>query len=129
MLFLDAGIRDWNRREQRFGIGVIGRVKDLIGRAQFHHMAEIHHHHTIRQVPHDREVVADEEQRGFVFPLDVHQEVCHSRLNRHIKRRDRFVRHNDPCATGEGTRDTDTLLLTTRELARHPICKGAGQLH
>ena len=49
-----------------------------------------------------------------MLALDVHQQVGHSGLNRHIKSRDRFICHNDLGIPGKGTGDTHPLLLPAR---------------
>ena len=63
---LDAGVGDRDGREQRLGVGVVGRLEDLVGGADLDHVAEVHHHHPVGEVAHDAEVVADEEHRGAV---------------------------------------------------------------
>src|SRR6056297_267752 len=50
-------------------------------------MPKIHHQDAIRQVAHDAQVMADEEQRGFLFPLNLHQKIGDSRLYRHVNAR------------------------------------------
>ena len=76
-------------------------------------MAQIHHHDPVAEIPHDGEVVADEKKCRLVFALNLHQQVRDGGLHRHIQCRDRFIRHHDPCITGEGPRDADTLFLPT----------------
>jgi len=49
-----AGIGDRNRREQGFGIGMIRWGEDLCGGAHLHDLAEIHHHHPVGEVAHQR---------------------------------------------------------------------------
>ena len=46
-LFLDRGVGDRHRRQQRLGIGMIGRREHVIGSPDLDDMAEIHHHHAV----------------------------------------------------------------------------------
>ena len=73
--------------------------------------------------------MADEEKRRLVLTLDLHQEVGHGSLHRYVQRRDRLIRHHDPRVPGKGAGDPDALFLPARQLARHPVGKGTGQLH
>ena len=57
--------------------------------------AEIHHHHLVGDVAHDREIVADEEIGEIEPLLDVGEQVQHLRLDRHVEGRDRLVEHQD----------------------------------
>ncbi len=123
------GVGDRDCGQKRLGIGVVGGREDLVGAAQFDDMAQVHDHHPVRQVAHDRQVVADEKKRRSVLPLDLHQEVGHRRLNGHVECRYRFVRHHDLGAPGEGAGDAHALFLPARQLTRHPVGEGAGKLH
>ena len=71
--------------------------------------------------------MADEQQGCLVFALDFHQQIGHRRLDRYIKRRNRFIRHHNPRIARESPCNTNTLLLPARQLPRHPVGKGAGQ--
>ena len=70
----------------------------------------------------------DEQQRRLLFALDLHQQIGDGRLNRDIQRRNRFVRDHDARISCKGPRNADPLFLPTRELAWHPVGKGAWQL-
>ena len=59
--------------------------------AVLHRPAEIHHHHLVGDVAHHRQVVADEQIGEPELVLQVHQQVQHLRLDRHVERRDRLV--------------------------------------
>ena len=65
---------------------------------------QIHHQHVVGDVAHHRQVVADEQIGQVELVLQVHHQVQHLRLDRHVQRRDRFVRHHDArvAASGRG---------------------------
>ena len=71
------------------------RREDLVARALLDGAAEIHHHHVVGDVAHDREVVADEEIGEAELAPAVGEQVQHLRLDRHVERRDRLVEHQD----------------------------------
>ena len=86
--------------------------------AMFDDAAEIHDHHVIGDVAHDREIVADEEIGEIEPLLDVGEEVQHLRLDRHIERRDRLVEHQDVGIEHQGAGDGDALALAAGEHVR-----------
>ena len=55
--------------------------------------------------------MADEQERGLVLALNVHQEICHGGLHRHIQCRDRLVGDHHLGVTGKGAGDADALFL------------------
>ena len=74
-------------------------------------MAQVHHHHPVREIAHDAEVMADEQERRLVLALDVHQKIRHRGLHRDVEGRDRLVGHHNLGAACKGPRDADALLL------------------
>ena len=46
-----VGMRRWDRRQQRLGIGMRRRTEQLIGVRDFDDAAEIHHRNPVRNVP------------------------------------------------------------------------------
>ena len=92
-------------------------------------MAQIHHHDPVAEIADNRQVVTDEQQGGLLLALNFHQQIGHRRLNGHVQRRDGFIRDNDTRATGKGARNANALFLSTRQLTRHPLGKGARQLY
>ena len=124
-----AGVGDRDRRQQRLGIGMIGRREDLVGRALLDDVAEIHDDDAVGDVAHHRQIVADEQHRRLVLALDVHQQLGDRRLHRHVERRDRLVGHHHLGVAGKGPGHADALLLAARQLARHAGLEGARQLH
>ena len=59
------------------------------------HLAEVHHQHFVGNQLDHREVVRNEHVGDLGFVLQVHQQVQHLRLDRHIERRHRLVEHHD----------------------------------
>ena len=68
---------------------------------------------------HEREIVADEDDRRALRLLDLQKQVDDGRLHRDVERRDRLVGDQDVGRRREGARDGDALLLAARE-ARGP---------
>ena len=124
----DLWIRDRDRRQQGLGVGVVGRVEDLRGGAALHDLAEVHHHDAVREVAHDAQVVADEEERGLVLALDVHQQLGDRGRDRDVERRHRLVRDHHRGIPREGAGNPDALLLTPGELTRAPKVEVPRQL-
>ena len=107
---------------------MIRRRENLIGRAALHYPAEVHHDDTVREVAHDRKIMADEQQRRAVVPLDVHQQAGDGGLNGDVERRNRLVGDDHFRIAGERPRDADALLLAARQLARTALGEIARQL-
>ena len=64
-----------NRREERLGVRMPGRVDDGFGIRQLDDLPEIHYHYTAADVFHDGQVVRDEQVRDAAFLLQILQEV------------------------------------------------------
>ena len=67
-----SGSARGQRRQQRPGVGVPGPVEQLLGRCQLDDLAEVHHRDPVADVPHDRQVVGDEDvgQAELVLQVD-----------------------------------------------------------
>ena len=91
MCFFDRGVGDRDRREQGLGVRVVGRREHLVGGALLGDRAEIHYDHAVREVAHQRQIVADEQERGAVLALDLHEQLGDRRLHRDVERGDRLV--------------------------------------
>ena len=91
---------------------------DVVFRSQFYRAAEVHHHHVIGHVLHHREVVRDEHVGGVELLLQIHEQVEHLGLNRHVQRRSRFVRDQHFRLQHHCPRQSDTLALTAGEHVR-----------
>ncbi len=101
------GVRVWDRRQQRLGTGMMRCREDAILRSDLHHAPEIHHHHSVGDVSHHREVVRDEEAREPAALLQVLEQVDDVRLDRDVERRDRFVGDDQAGLERDGARDAD----------------------
>ncbi len=72
----------------------------------------------MRHLAHDREVVCDEQVGEPAVALEVHQQVEHLRLHRHVERRHRLVAHHEGRLHRERARDADPLPLSAGKLVR-----------
>ncbi len=96
---------------------------------QFDDLAQIHHRHAVRQVLHDGEVVADEQQRHAELVLQIDQQVDDLRLHRHVQRRHRLIADDQVRARRQRARDADALPLAAGEFVRIAADRVARQLH
>ena len=55
---------------------------------------EVHHRHPVRDMPHNRQVVGDEEVGEALLLLQILQQIDDLRLHRNIQRRDRLIAHH-----------------------------------
>ena len=83
-----------------------------------HHLAEIKHHYPVADVPHDGEIVRDEDQRQTHLGLQIHQQIDDLRLDRDIEGRDRLVADNQLRLVDDRPRDADALALPAGEFMR-----------
>ena len=86
--------------------------------AHFDQLSKVHHGDTVRSVADCAEVVRNKQIGQVSLSLKPLDQVDDLRLNRNIKRRYRFVGDYEIGLRGEGARDTNTLLLSSRELMR-----------
>ena len=82
----------WDRAEERLGIGVAHLVEDFDHIAGFHRFAGIHHTEPVADIHDEAKVVADEQHRGAVFLAQILDEIDDPRLNRHIQCRGGFIK-------------------------------------
>src|SRR5437867_2403603 len=69
-------------------------------------------------MPHDAEIVADEKVSEIERRAQVHEQVEHLRLNRHIERCDRLIANQELGLDRQGARDADPRPLATGKLVR-----------
>ncbi len=72
----------------------------------------------VGEVPHDRQVVGDEQVGHAELVLQVLEQVDHLRLHRHVERRHRLVADDDLRLQGQRPGDADALALAAGELVR-----------
>src|SRR3954447_2156888 len=107
--------------EQGLGVGVVRVQVDAVAIGDLDDLAEVHHRDLGAEVPHDREVVGDEQERDAELLLDALEQVDHLGLDRHVERRDRLVGHQQLGVEGEGPGDADALTLAAGELVGEPV--------
>ena len=117
-LALDHRVGLGDRRQQRLRVRVGGRRVQLLGRADLHQLAEVHHGDDVGDVAHDGQVVGDEQVRQVELVLQVLQQVDDAGLDRHVERRHRLVEHDERRVEGQRPGDADALALAAGELVR-----------
>src|SRR5215469_9298035 len=105
-----------DRTQQRLGVGMLGRMKDVVYRTFFHDAAEIHHHNIVRHLCNDPEIMGDEDDRGVVLVLELAEKRQDLRLRRHVDRRGRFVGDQQARPAGERHRDHGALTQPAGQL-------------
>ena len=103
-------------RQQRLGVRVRRAGVDLVLLAQLGHPAEVHDADPVRDVPHDRQVVGDEDVGQAELVLQLLHQVDDLRLHRHVERRDRLVADEHLGVEGDAAGDADALPLAAGEL-------------
>src|SRR5436305_625969 len=88
------------------------RLVDLLLLPDLDDLAEIHHRHPVRYVPHHRQVVRNEDVRQPEVTLQRLQQVHDLRTDRHIERGDGLVEDDQLRIQRERARDTDALPST-----------------
>ena len=108
-------------------IGMLrGRV-DRVLFGNFHNFAKIHHRDTVRDMPHHRKIMSDEQIGQPHIALQILQQIDDLRLDGNIKRRDRLITHNKARAQDQRTRNADALTLAARKFMRKAIQRAAWQ--
>ena len=103
-------------RQQRLGVRVRRAGVDLVLRPQLGHPAEVHDADPVRDVPHDGQVVGDEDVRQAELVLQLLHQVDDLGLHRDVERRDRLVADEHLRVQRDAAGDADALPLATREL-------------
>ncbi|MNI50408.1 hypothetical protein D3C73_1050680 [compost metagenome] len=102
--------------QEHFGIGVQGRIEERVGGDPLHQFPAIQHRDLVGQLPHDRQVVGDEQHGDAVLLLERQQQFDDSGLHRYIQRRKNFIA------------DQQLWIDQQRPCNRHPLPFAAGQL-
>jgi hypothetical protein len=87
-----------------------------VRRSHFYNLTQVHHRHPAADMPNQPEIVGDEQVRELQPLLQIHQQVDHLRLDRHVQRGDRLVRDHERGVQRERSREADALPLTAAEL-------------
>ena len=93
-----------------------GMVEDLGRRAGLDDGAAMHDEGPVAHLPHDGEVVRDEEIGDPARLTDIGEEIEDLRLDRDVERRDRLVEDEHPGLRGEGPGDRHALTLAAGEV-------------
>src|SRR6266478_5992133 len=111
-------IRNRDRRQQRFSIGVQRRGIKLAGGRGLDDATEIHDRNALADMLDDRQIMGNKEISETEFLLQVLQQIDDLGLDRHIQCRYRFIADDQFRLDGERARDTDALALTAGKLVR-----------
>ena len=101
------------RGQEGLGVRVARRVEYLFDGSRFHHRSPEEDNHPIGYVPHQSEIMADEQHGGLAHFLRLAQEINHRGLDRDVKRGYRFIRENQLRLSGKRPRDGDPLDLAS----------------
>ena len=102
--------------DQLAGVGVLGVVVDLGGRAGLDDLARVHHHHPVGHLGDDAEVVGDQHQPEAHLLLQLPEQLQHLGLHGDVERGGRLVG------------DDDVGLHRQRHGDHHPLALAAGEL-
>ena len=110
-----------DRTDQATGVGVTRGLEQLVGRTELDDAAGVHHRDTGRHGRHHGQVVGHVERGHAVRSRKVAHGRQDRRLRRDVQTGRRLVEDDQAGPVGEGHREPDALLLTTRELMRVPL--------
>ena len=99
-------------------VGVLRIGEQLVGRGLLDDPAEIHDRDAARDVPHDREIVGNEEIGEAELALEMFEQVDHLALDRNVERGDGLVAHDHIGLDGERPCNADALALAAGKLVR-----------
>ena len=97
------------------------RRQHAIHRPLLDNAPEIHHSDPVGHVPHQRQVMRDQDQRDPARRLQIRQQIDDRRLHRDIERRHRLIGNHQIRIAGNGTRQRDPLFLSAGKLLRLAI--------
>ena len=111
-------VEDRGGGQQRLRVGVGGEAKSVSVSAELDHAAEIHHRDPVRDVPHQPQVVGDEQDGQAEPRLQLEQQVDDLGLDRDVEGGDQLVGDQALGLDRERAGDADALALAARELVR-----------
>ena len=103
--------------------------EDDLGGAELHQAPEVEDGDPIGHVPHDAEIVGDEEVGDLLLCLEFDEQVEDRSLHRHIQRRRRLVANDELRVAREGAGDREPLLEASRQLPRTLAHVSLGEAH
>jgi hypothetical protein len=104
-------------------------VEDVVAGAALDDAALVHDRDHVAHVPHDGEIVADEEVGDAEVTLQVHEQVEDLALHGDVEGRDGLVADDELWLQGQGPGDADALLLPARERGRPLVPEGRVDAH
>ncbi len=107
-----------NRLHEPPRVRMRSREEEIALAADLDDAARIHHRDAIGQRGDDGEIVADVQRRDAVRAAEHAHRLEHVRLRRHVEAGRRLVEHDHARPAREGHRESDALLLSTRQLVR-----------
>ena len=107
-----------NGGDQRARVGMRRRIEQLSHRPDLDQAAEIEDADAGDEIPHQAEVVRDEDVGEAERTAELDQEIDDLGLDRHVERRSRLVEHDQLRLRRERARDRDALLLAARQFMR-----------
>ncbi len=107
-----------HRVEQTPRVRVLRPLEDLARRAVLHRAAGVHHHHGVRRLGDDAEIVRDQDDADVELALEVLDQLEDLRLHGHVERGRRLVADQDGRVVDERHRDHRALAHAARELVR-----------
>ena len=120
-------VRLGHRRQQGLGVRMARGDKQGFGGGDFHKLAKIHHSHPVADMFHHAQIMRHKQIAQAKPVLQIKQEIDDLRLHRHIKGRDRFIRHNQRRVERQGPRDADALALSAGKGMWKAVHIGGGQ--
>ena len=94
------------------------RGEQRLGLPHLDDPSQIHHRHAAADVPHEPQIVRDEQVGQLQSLLQIHQQVDDLRLDGDVERRDRLVGDDERRVERERAREADALALAAAELVR-----------
>ena len=95
----------------------------------FHRPAQVHHHHPVADLPDDREIVGDENQRQAELVLQFHKEVHDLGTYGNVERADRLIADHDRRPWRQCPGDPDALTLASGKLVGVSVQLPVGEPH
>ena len=111
-----TAVRMGHRTDQRLGVWMQGKRPERLRGPGLHHDAEVHDGDDVGDVPHDREVVRDQQQAEGEPARQVDEQVRHLRLRGRVERRQGLVEDQNGRLGRQRPSDGDPLPLPAAEL-------------
>src|SRR5215470_14531393 len=97
-------------------VWMLGVEVERLARADLYDLPQVHYGDAVRHVQDDVEVMRDEEIGEAEASAQIHEEIQHLRLDRHVEGGHRLVSYDEARLEGQGRGNADALTLTARQL-------------